>query len=105
MAQSVIVPKDIFKECSVLISGKAVGGVQKGVELLLKNNLYIEGGSNDVRSDQVDASQILATGLATLSKSPFEMLGVPVGAKTQDIRKAYKKMALKYHVSYTRQYV
>lgn len=93
----VIVPKEIFKKSSDLIGKRTTDATKEGVELLLKNNLYIEGGSNDIRSDQVDAAQLLSGGLAVLSKTPFEILGVPVGAKTQDIRKAYKKMALKYH--------
>ena len=32
-----------------------------------------------------------------LSNTPFETLEINIGARTQDIRKAYKKLALKYH--------
>ena len=32
-----------------------------------------------------------------MSNTPFETLEVNIGARTQDIRKAYKKLALKYH--------
>jgi curved DNA-binding protein CbpA len=45
----------------------------------------------------VDASALLNRGLNLLSNTPFETLDVAIGARTQEIRKAYKKMALKYH--------
>ena len=36
-------------------------------------------------------------GLADLTAKPHEALGVPIGAQTADIKKAFRKMALKYH--------
>ena len=46
---------------------------------------------------KVDATSLLKKGLTLLSNTPFETLDVNMGARTQDIRKAYKKLALKYH--------
>jgi hypothetical protein len=68
----VIISKDISRKCNELISSSQVTDVQKGVEMLLQNNLYIDGEAKPLRADQIDASTMLARGLATLSKSPFE---------------------------------
>ena len=42
-----------------------------------------------------DAGKLLQKGLAALAKQPHQALGVDIGANTQEIRKAYKKLALK----------
>ena len=87
---SLYVPAAIAKEAKLFISRGVGDSVRQGVELLLKNDL------KDNRSGSVDAGSDLQKGLAILANSPFDALGVDIGAGTMDIRKAYKKMALKY---------
>lgn len=89
---SLYVPIAIAKEGKQLIA-KGGDSVRQGVELLLKNDLK-DVGANIAGS--VDAGSDLQKGLAILANSPFDALGVDIGAGTIDIRKAYKKMALKY---------
>lgn len=66
--------------------------VRQGVELLLKNDL-----KSAQAPGAVDAGADLQKGLAILANSPFDALGIDLASKTIDVRKAYKKMALKYH--------
>jgi hypothetical protein len=91
-----IVPADIASQALVLINNKQAAQVQAGVELILKNNLVI---SPDVEisasAGQRDVSNLLKEGLDLLGNKPFDALNIPVGSKTVDIRKAYKKLALK----------
>jgi len=35
--------------------------------------------------------------MATTSRSPYEILGVPKGATAYEIKKAYRKLAREYH--------
>ena len=96
---STFVPPKIAIEGAELISSgvknSLPGNVVKGVELMLLNScidssIILKGGQSDV-------TVLLRQGLDYLSKSPYEALGVPVGSKTVQIRKAFKKSALKYH--------
>jgi hypothetical protein len=90
---SLYVPAAIAKEAKQFIYKGAGDSVRKGVELLLKNDLKDVG---DNVAGSVDAGSDLQKGLAILANSPFDALGVDICAGTVDIRKAYKKMALKY---------
>ena len=90
---SLFVPSAIAREAKQLLGKGAGDSVRQGVELLLKNDLK-DVGQNIAGS--VDAGSDLQKGLAILANSPFDALGVDLGAGTIDIRKAYKKMALKY---------
>ena len=94
---TVFVSTDIAIQGAGLVSGGSVPTVKKGVELLLLNNLYVVGGPETAGRGQSDVSVLLRQGLDFLAKSPHETLGVPVGCRTPEIRKAYKKHALKYH--------
>lgn len=94
---TVFVSTDVALQGADLVSGGLVPNVKKGVEMLLLNNLYVEGGPTAAGRGQCDVSALLRQGLDFLSKSPHEALGVPVGCRTPEIRKAYKKHALKYH--------
>lgn len=94
---TVFVSSDIALQGADLVSAGAVPNVKKGVELLLLNNVYVVGGPATAGRGQVDVSSLLRQGLDFLMKSPHETLGVPVGCRTPEIRKAYKRHALKYH--------
>lgn len=97
-AQCVWVPSDVFRKADTLLRGASSGqAVKEGVELLLKSDLTVAGQDPGPGLGRVDASGLLAKGLAALQNNPHEALGIPVGAKTQEIRKAYKKAALLYH--------
>lgn len=79
--------------------------MRQGVELLLKSDLKLDsagagagaGASTGGKGKgAVDAGEVLQRGLAALANSPFDALGIDLNAGTVDVRKAYKKMALKY---------
>ena len=93
---------DIFRRADILIGGArevtAPGqNIREGIELLLKGNLTNDGDNAASRTGSVDASTLLAKGFTMLHNNPYEALGLQAGAKTQEIRKAYKKAALLYH--------
>ena len=92
----IIVSKDIGKRAEGLI---ASGGsnVTKGIELLLVENVYSEGNISSAGPNQVDCSSTYKRGLKILQDTPFDVLGIDLGCQTLDVRKAYKKLALKYH--------
>ena len=90
---SLYVPAAIAKEARKHISNGAGNSVRQGVELLLKNDLKVDGNK---QPGAVDAGADLQKGLAMLANSPFDALGIDINAGTVDVRKAYKKMALKY---------
>jgi hypothetical protein len=70
--------------------------VQGGVELILKNNLVTSPDAELAPGPgQRDVSKLLKEGLDLLVNKPFDALDIPIGSKTIDIRKAYKKLALK----------
>mmetsp|Transcript_63146 Transcript_63146/g.124343 ORF Transcript_63146/g.124343 Transcript_63146/m.124343 type:complete len:1156 (+) Transcript_63146:60-3527(+) len=94
---TVFVTTDIALQGADLVSGGIVANVKKGVELMLLNNKFVQDGPAAPSRGQCDVSALLRQGLDFLSKSPHEALGVPVGCRTPEIRKAYKRHALKYH--------
>jgi hypothetical protein len=85
------VKADISKKASALIAAGAGDRIREGVELLLQNDLPEGGGG------VCDAGALLQRGLGLLASSPYEALGIPLGCKTIDVKKAYRKMALRYH--------
>ena len=96
--QTLWVPTDIFRKADILLRGTSSGqAVKEGIELLLNCDLSVAGEDPGPGPRRVDASGLLTKGLASLQNNPHEALGIPIGAKTQDIRKAYKKAALRYH--------
>lgn len=78
-------------QATALIGTGEGAKVKEGVELLLTNDVPESGPGVS------DAGALLQRGLGLLASSPYEALGIPVGCGTIDVRKAYKKMALKYH--------
>ena len=67
--------------------------LRDAIELLLQSEIQDE----QVNVKKTDAGALLHRGLVALAKGPHEALGLEIGAKTSEIRKAYKKLALKYH--------
>ena len=94
---SIWVPDDVATKAERLISSGNGNDVKDGVELLLTNDLTVDGCSMTPAPGRKDMGALLRKGLAVLATTPHQTLGVSVGAQTQEIRKAYKKMALKYH--------
>jgi curved DNA-binding protein CbpA len=94
---SVWVPTDISLRAEKLINSGSGEHVREGVELLLSNDLSVAGAEVTAAPGRTDAGDLLSTGLSHIAKYPHQALGVDLGAKTIDIKKAYKKMALKYH--------
>ena len=92
---AILVPSDVYSKAQKLISINSTGAsIKDGIELLLQNDITNDSGSS---ASKTDAGSLLKNGLTKLATNPFDALGVPLGSKTVDIRKAYKKMALKYH--------
>ena len=92
---AILVPSDVYSKAQKLISINSTGAsIKDGIELLLQNDITNDSGSS---ASKTDAGVLLKNGLNKLATNPFDALGVPLGSKTVDIRKAYKKMALKYH--------
>lgn len=94
---AVWVPNAIAKKAAVLLASKNGKSIKEGVELLLSNDLSVDGISLEPSPERTNAGHLLCQGLAALASSPHQALEVPIGAKTVEIRTAYKKMALKYH--------
>jgi curved DNA-binding protein CbpA len=91
---SIFIPKDISLKVIEFMKLQSGSSIRDGVELILKHDLALAGTSS---SDGVDVGSYLKYGLSFLAQSPYETLGVPLTADEATIRKAYKKMALKYH--------
>eukprot|EP00602_Paraphysomonas_sp_CaronLab_P005155 CAMPEP_0185035766 /NCGR_PEP_ID=MMETSP1103-20130426/27728_1 /TAXON_ID=36769 /ORGANISM="Paraphysomonas bandaiensis, Strain Caron Lab Isolate" /LENGTH=805 /DNA_ID=CAMNT_0027573011 /DNA_START=118 /DNA_END=2532 /DNA_ORIENTATION=- len=95
-APSVFVPHDKFRRAAVMIRKKTGQDVRDGVELLLKSDITVSDQAED-SSGSTDAGELLQQGLHFLANYPFEALDITLGSQTIDVRKAYKKLALKYH--------
>lgn len=69
------------------------------MELLLKSDTSAGSSCDEQPIDPatVDAGEILKEGLAFLANCPFEALDIHLSSQTIDVRKSYKKLALKYH--------
>ena len=95
MSQVVYVSAEVFRRAQSLAKGGTGIQAKECVELLLNNDQ--SAGTGDAIPGAVDGSSVLAKALKLLETYPHAALGVPIGAKTVEIRKAYKKAALKFH--------
>ena len=93
------VPVAIYRQADTLLAKKSAGGsnLREAVELILKNDSGVQAEKPSPSSGLVDAGALLQKGLAALTNNPHDALGVPLGAQTVDVKKAFRKMALKYH--------
>ena len=94
---SIFVPVDIFRRADMLLKKSDGASIREGVELILQNDISVMITGAKPSPGNVDAGKLLHNGLSHLANSPFEALSIPIGSQTIDVRKAYKKMALKYH--------
>lgn len=94
-APSLFVTIEVSRHAATLIDSRVGSSVREGVEYLLQHDLSPSNGLKPPNA--VDGGSLLQKGLSFLAASPHVALDLPIGAKTIDIRKAYKKMALRYH--------
>ena len=94
---SVVVPADILRKCEKLILREQGKSVREGVELLLQSNLLLNDHSPPEEGDGEQADSVICNGISWLMKYPHAALGVAINADVPTIRKAFKKLALKYH--------
>lgn len=66
---------------------------REAVALLLQDTIAAKGGG----VGGVDAGKLLSQGLAEVVRRPHEALGVAAGSSEADVRRAFRKQALKYH--------
>lgn len=97
MSSDVIVPKEVARRAEAMIASGAPPSVLRGVELLLQQNMKSDSMPTALGLQFADCTATLKKGLAVLANAPFDVLGVNTEARTVDVRKAYKKLALKYH--------
>jgi curved DNA-binding protein CbpA len=91
------VPAAIHKQAEALLARGGSGGgeqIRQALELVLTNDAGVQPSRP---SGFVDAGALLKRGLTSLANNPHEALNIPLGAQTADVKKAYRKMALKYH--------
>jgi curved DNA-binding protein CbpA len=86
------VTNEISSQAHRLILKGPGSSIRDGVELLL-----INGVANPIESGSINAGLLLQRGLTYLSSSPYESLDITENADPSDVKKAYRKMALKYH--------
>jgi hypothetical protein len=91
---SLFVGSDICEKAKILINVRSGESVRDGIEMLLKSDKGSDGLCDGI---SVNAGELVAEGFSWLSANPFEALSIPLTSETADIRKAYKKLALKYH--------
>ena len=94
-APSLWVSVEIHRQAQALLSKGGGDSNREAVEALLRGDQGVQPSST--KGSLVDAGLLLKKGLADLTAKPHEALGVPIGAQTADIKKAFRKMALKYH--------
>lgn len=93
-APSLWVSTDAHRKAQQLLASGGGANTREAVENLLKAD---QGVAPTSPRGLVDAGALLKKGLAELTNKPHEALGVPIGAQTTDVKKAFRKMALKYH--------
>jgi curved DNA-binding protein CbpA len=99
---SLYVDKTIANKAKILIQKNQNGSsssVREGLEMLLNNDLSIGSDINTFipPSSAMNVGELLQDGLRILANAPHSTLDIDLSAQTIDVRKAYKKMALKYH--------
>lgn len=96
---SLYVNNQLANQAEQLIKQNNGISIREGLEILLKNDLLLGKDINNfiLPSNSKDVGELLKEGLNKLSNSPYSALDIEIGAQTIDVRKAYKKMALKYH--------
>lgn len=96
---SLYVDNQIAKKAEILINKNIGSSVREGLEILLTNDLSIgqDLGSFVPPSGSKNVGELLQNGLRILANAPHSTLDIDLSAQTVDVRKAYKKMALKYH--------
>lgn len=102
ISPSIFIKEEISIEVKNLINQKTGLSVRNGIEIILKNDLNNNNssslnGNNEINLNSIDVGDILREGLLFLALCPFDTLDIPLNADINQIRKAYKKMALKYH--------
>ena len=99
-APTLWVPSDTHRQAEALMTkGTRRGGcdgalVREAVEMVLKADQGVQPAS---AGNIVDAGRLLQKGLTVLNNNPYEALGLDLKAGTIDVKKAFRKMALKYH--------
>ena len=92
---SLWVPTDVSRKADTILRGASTGqALTEGVELLLGSDISVAGENPGPELGRIDAPGLLVKGLNSLQNNPHEARGIPIGAKTQDIRKASKKADL-----------
>ena len=93
-APTLWVNTDVHRKAQQLLASGGGSNTREAVESLLKGDKGVQPASP---AGLVDAGALLKRGLGELTSKPHEALGVPIGAQTVDVKKAFRKMALKYH--------
>mmetsp|Transcript_12214 Transcript_12214/g.18472 ORF Transcript_12214/g.18472 Transcript_12214/m.18472 type:complete len:714 (+) Transcript_12214:205-2346(+) len=93
---SLFVLKSISSRAQILVKEGTSQSLRDAIELLLKNDTSVDMDISK-RPDAIDCGALLHNSLIKLASSPYGALGVSVSANSDEIRRAYKKMALKYH--------
>jgi curved DNA-binding protein CbpA len=86
------VTSEISSQAHRLILKGPGSSIRDGVELLLVNGV-----ANLNESGSINAGLLLQRGLTYLSNSPYEALDINQNAEPSEVKKAYRRMALKYH--------
>jgi hypothetical protein len=85
---------DQTKAAAEALLRKGTGdAAREAVALLLQDTTATKGGG----VGGADAGQLLSQGLAEVIRRPHEALGVAVGSSEGEVRRAFRKQALKYH--------
>ncbi len=91
------VPPGTLSKAKAMIDSRDGNQIRDGVELLLKADLSKPENAAEVNGRKVDCSNLLKKGLDSMSEAPHQALGLDLAAQTIDIKKNFKKLALKYH--------
>lgn len=93
MNPSLYVSNRTKASAEVLLRKGTGDAAREAVALLLQDTIAAKGGG----VGGVDAGKLLSQGLAEVVRRPHEALGVAVGSSEADVRRAFRKQALKYH--------
>ena len=91
-----LVPGDVLDKATAQIA-QGGDGIREGAAALLEAKLaYKEAESQGITGGK-NCSVLLSGALRRLHDDPYLALGVPVAAAEPDIKKAYRKLALRFH--------